>query len=60
MADIISGTKPGVATPSQSSAPQNTSVGSGSRPTRSSISIEDSAPMDGRTLDRSPPRDWLK
>lgn len=33
------------------SAPQNTSVGSGSRPTTSSIKIETSAPMDARGLD---------
>ncbi len=32
------------------SAQQNTSVGSGSRPTRSKIGIETSAPMDPQTL----------
>nr|WKF58810.1 hypothetical protein HUO10_003311 [Paraburkholderia busanensis] len=39
------------ATSTGGSAPQNTSVGSGSRPTRSKIGIETSAPMDPRGLD---------
>ncbi len=38
-----------------SSAPQNTSVGSGSRPTTSRIKIETSAPMEPRTLGRATP-----
>jgi len=33
------------------SAPQNTAVGSGSRPTRSKIPLESSAPMDPYGLD---------
>ena len=34
------------------SAPQNTSVGSGSRPTKSKYAIESSAPMDAHTMGR--------
>ena len=34
------------------SAPQNTAVGSGSRPTASTMKIESSAPMNGKTLGR--------
>ena len=37
------------------SAPQNTSVGSGSRPTKSKMPIESSAPMDPHTLGRGTP-----
>ena len=37
-----------------SSAPQNTSVGSGSRPTASKMKLETSAPMDAKTLGRDP------
>lgn len=40
--------------PAQSSAPQNTSVGSGSRPTRSKMALDSSAPMDCHTLGRAP------
>ena len=36
------------------SAPQNTAVGSGSRPTASSVKISTSAPMDPKTLGRDP------
>ena len=36
------------------SASQNTAVGSGSRPTRSAIGTESSAPTDAYTLDRNP------
>ena len=36
--------------PAQSSAPQNTSVGSGSRPTAARYKIETSAPANARTL----------
>lgn len=42
-----------------SSASQNTAVGSGSRPTKSSIDIPTSAPDDPRTLGRAP-QGWLK
>lgn len=37
--------------PKGSSAPQNTSVGSGSRPTKAKFSIPTSAPMDPHGLD---------
>lgn len=37
------------------SMPQNTAVGSGSRPTRSKIEIKSSAPEDCHTLGRSTP-----
>jgi hypothetical protein len=37
------------------SAPQNTSVGSGSRPTKSKIMIETSAPKNPHTLGRGVP-----
>lgn len=46
--------KGGVMPPAQSSRPQNTAVGSGSRPTPSSIKIESSAPSDPLTLGRLP------
>jgi hypothetical protein len=39
----------------QTSAPQNTAVGSGSRPTMSKIKIETSAPEDPKTLGRKTP-----
>lgn len=42
--------KPSLKAPAQSSAPQNTSVGSGSRPTSSRFKIEDSAPANARML----------
>ena len=45
--------------PAQSSASMNTSTGSGSRPGNFKMKIEDSAPMDNRTLDRMPPKGWL-
>ena len=45
----------GVKAPAQSSAPQNTSVGSGSRPTPSRIKIELSAPTSPQTLGRDVP-----
>ena len=38
--------------PKGTSAPQNTAVGSGSKPTPSRIKLETSAPMDPRTLGR--------
>lgn len=43
--DDHGGTRP----PKQSSAPQNTAVGGGSRPTTSKIGIETSAPMNPHT-----------
>lgn len=49
-----------VKAPAQSSASQNTSVGSGSRPGAAKIGIESSAPTDARTMDRNPPSGWLK
>ena len=42
-----------------SSAPQNTAVGSGSRPTKSKFDIPTSAPKDPHTLGREVPG-WLK
>jgi hypothetical protein len=45
----------GVAQEKGNSAPQNTSVGSGSRPTKSKMPIESSAPMDPHTLGRGTP-----
>lgn len=39
----------------RSSSPQNTSVGSGSRPHPASIPIETSEPSNKHTLDRNPP-----
>jgi hypothetical protein len=45
--------------PSQSSAKLMTSTGSGSRPGNSKMTIDTSAPMNPRTLDRDPPKGWL-
>ncbi len=45
--------------PPQSSAAQNTAVGSGSRPGKTRFPIESSAPADPCTLDRDPPKGWL-
>lgn len=50
----------GVRPPAQSSMKQNTAVGSGSRPTGGSVGIETSAPINPHTLDRDPPKGWLK
>lgn len=47
----VSGT---VKAPAQSSASQNTAVGSGSRPGNTRMPIESSAPSNPRTLDREP------
>ena len=47
--------KGGVKAPAQSSRGQNTAVGSGSRPTASSIKIDSSAPTNPKTLGRSTP-----
>lgn len=41
------------------SAPQKTAVGSGSRPTKSKIMLDTSAPSQPRTLGRAP-GGWLK
>ena len=51
--------KGGVRPPAQSSAPQNTAVGSGSRPTGGKIGIEVAAPANPHTLGRAP-AGWLK
>ena len=53
--DDKGGTRP----PAQSSKPQNTAVGGGSRPNMSKIAIETSAPSNPHTLDRAP-ADWMK
>lgn len=49
-----------VKAPAQTSAPQNTAVGSGSRPGTVKMPIESSAPANPRTMDRDPPKGWLK
>lgn len=49
----------GVMPPKQSSSPQDTAVGSGSRPTTSKMALPTSAPMNPHTLGRAPPT-WLK
>ncbi len=46
---------PTLKAPKGTSAPQNTSVGSGSRPTSSKYKIETSAPSDPHTLGRGVP-----
>lgn len=43
----------------RSSAPQNTAVGSGSRPNGGRIKIPTTAPMNEHTLERAP-KSWLK
>ena len=48
-----------VKAPPQSSAAQNTSVGSGSRPGMVKMKIDSSAPANPRMLDRDPPSGWL-
>lgn len=45
---------PTLKAPAQSSAAQNTSVGSGSRPTPSKVKIMTSAPSEPMTLGRAP------
>lgn len=42
------------------SSPMRVDVGSGSRPNGGKIKIPNSAPMNARTLDRNPPKGWLK
>lgn len=51
--------KGGVRPPMQSSKPQNTAVGSGSRPMGGKIGIETTAPSEPHDLSRAPPG-WLK
>jgi hypothetical protein len=51
--------KGGVRPPAQTSRPQNTAVGSGSRPNGGKIGIPTSAPAEPHELDRAPPG-WLK
>lgn len=46
---------PTLSGPKGTSAPQNTSVGSGSRPTPSRFKIDTSAPKEPRMLDRGVP-----
>ena len=55
---IISGS-PTIKPAKGTSAAQNTAVGSGSRPTKSKMKIDTSAPMDPHTLGRAP-KDSLK
>lgn len=45
---------PSMAQPKGTSAKQNTSVGSGSRPTKSMYPIKTSAPMEPQKLSRAP------
>lgn len=49
------GSKGSVKAPAQTSASQNTAVGSGSRPTPSRIKIDTSAPENPKTLGRDVP-----
>ena len=51
--------KGGTMPPKQSSSPQNTAVGSGSRPGGGKFGIDTTAPAEPRTLGRAPPG-WLK
>lgn len=56
---MFKGDKGGVMPPKQSSAPQNTAVGSGSRPSGGKIDIPTSAPANAHTMGKAPPG-WLK
>lgn len=56
---MFKGDKGGVMPPKQTSAPQNTAVGSGSRPGGGKVMIPTSAPAQPHELDRAPPG-WLK
>jgi hypothetical protein len=49
----------GVRAPAQTSMPQKTAVGSGSRPSGGKVAIPTSAPSNPHTLERDPPG-WLK
>jgi hypothetical protein len=62
MAGALGSDKGGTMPPAQSSMPQNTAVGSGSRPGASKVNIDTSAPSNSRTLGREPssPSGWLK
>lgn len=51
--------KGGTRAPKESSAPQNTAVGGGSRPTTSKMATPTSAPENPHTLGRAP-SGWLK
>lgn len=59
MSNIISNSPTIAKGDTRKSATQDTSVGSGSRPTPSKIKIETSAPMEPHTLGRAP-ADYLK
>lgn len=59
MSALGSPVKGTVKAPAQSSASQNTSTGSGSRPGSTRFPIESSAPANPRMLDRDPPKGWL-
>ena len=56
---MFKGDHGGTTPPKQSSAPQNTAVGSGSRPTSGKIDIPTSAPAAAHTLGRAV-NGWLK
>lgn len=56
---MFKGDRGGVRPPAQTSMPQNTAVGSGSRPTTSKINIPTTAPENPHELDRAP-GGWLK
>lgn len=56
---MFKGDKGGVRPPAQSSMPQNTAVGSGSRPTGGKVMIPTSAPDQPHELNRAPPG-WLR
>lgn len=59
MAGALGSDSGGTRPPKQSSMPQNTAVGSGSRPGGSKITIDTSDAKDAHTLGRAPPG-WLK
>lgn len=59
MANILGESPTMKATDVGTSAPQNTSVGGGSRPTKSKMDTEVSAPKEPHTLGRAP-QGWLK
>lgn len=57
---MFKGDKGGVRAPAQSSKPQNTAVGSGSRPTGGKMAIPTSAPANPHDLERYSGGKWLK